>query len=80
VRGDIRKDVGARIRALRQARGFSQETLAERADLHRNYVGSIERGERDVGLSSLARLTSALGLSLADFFAPFQGSGRQRRT
>lgn len=80
MRVDIRKDVGARIRALRQARGFSQETLAERADLHRNYVGSIERGERDVGLSSLVRLTTALGLSLADFFAPFHASGRQRRT
>ena len=80
MRGDIRKEVGARIRALRQARGFSQEILAERADLHRNYVGSIERGERDVGLTSLVRLTGALGLSLADFFAPFQTSGRQKRT
>ena len=60
-------------------RGFSQEALAERADLHRNYVGSIERGERDVGISALNRLVTALGLSLAEFFAPFQSHARTRR-
>lgn len=59
--------------------GLSQETLAERAGLHRNYVGSVERGERDVGISSLANLVAALGLSLADFFAPFRAVPRPKR-
>ena len=63
--------VGKRIRDLRQAAGISQEELAARATLHRNYVGSIERGERDVGLGALQRLASALKVSLADFFKPF---------
>jgi cytoskeletal protein RodZ len=40
---DIVKDVGFRIRELREDRGLSQEKLAERADLHRAYVGQIER-------------------------------------
>ena len=64
--------VGRRVRELRNRIGVSQEALAERAGLHRNYVGSVERGERDIGITALARLASALGLSLADFFAPFR--------
>ena len=51
---------------------ISQEELAERAALHRNYVGSVERGERDIGVNAIGRLASALGVSLADFFAPFR--------
>lgn len=79
VRGDVRQAVGARIRELRLARAISQEELAARANLHRNYVGSIERGEREVGLNSMARLAAALGLSLADFFAPFKTQVRSGR-
>lgn len=68
--------VGARVRELRLAASLSQEALAAQADLHRNYVGSIERGERDVGVDALNRLSGALGVSLAEFFQPFQ---RKRR-
>ena len=64
--------VGTRVRQLRQAAEISQEELAARAELHRNYVGSIERGERDVGLAALHRLVTALGVSLAEFFKPFE--------
>jgi hypothetical protein len=52
------------------------ERRAERADLHRNYVGSVERGERDIGITALGQLVSALGLSLAEFFAPFRHRAR----
>ena len=72
-------DVGTRLRTLRAAKGLSQEALAERAGLHRNYVGSVERGERDIGLRSLASLASALSVSLAEFFSPFQTVGRPKR-
>ena len=47
---DINKDVGFRIRTLRQEKGFSQEKLAGLADLHRAYIGQIERGEKNIGL------------------------------
>ena len=60
------------MRELRGQRDVSQEELAERAGLHRNYVGSVERGERDIGLMAIAKLASALDLSLAEFFAPFR--------
>ena len=67
--------VGRRVRELRRHRKVSQEELAARAGLHRNYVGSVERGERDIGVGAAAKLAAALGLSLAEFFAPF----RQKR-
>jgi len=51
---------------LRKARGLSQEELAELAELHRNYIGGIERGERNVALLNIVRLAKALGVSLSE--------------
>jgi transcriptional regulator with XRE-family HTH domain len=69
--------VGRRVRELRQQLQISQEELAARADLHRNYVGSVERGERDIGISAIGQLAHALGVPLADFFAPFRQRSRR---
>lgn len=75
---DLRVAIGRRVRDLRRKQQVSQEGLAERAGLHRNYVGSVERGERDIGVTAIARLASALNLSLAEFFEPFrQRPGRR---
>lgn len=61
----VRVLLGRRIRSLREAQGFSQESFAERCRLHRTYVGGIERGERNVSLDNLVKIASALGVSLS---------------
>jgi transcriptional regulator with XRE-family HTH domain len=55
-------DSGQSIKRHRVAAGLSQEALAERADLHRNHVGFIERGERSPTVDVLARIGEALGV------------------
>ena len=57
---------GQNVRRLRHERGFSQETLAFRCGLDRTYVGSLERGERNVALVNIARLAATLGVKPAD--------------
>ena len=78
VRDELPRAVGRRVRALRLELDVSQEELAARAGLHRNYVGSVERGERDVGITALAKLAGALGVSLAEMFAPFRTKSGRR--
>jgi transcriptional regulator with XRE-family HTH domain len=57
---------GEAVRRSRQARGLSQEELAEQCGLHRTYVGSVERGERNIGLVNIGRLAMALGLPISE--------------
>ncbi len=59
-----------RLRLQRQDRGLSQEELADRAGLHRTYVGSVERAERNISIDSMERLAEALGLDVSDLLAP----------
>lgn len=59
---DIKKIVGHSIRRLRKKQGWSQEKLAEMADLDRTYVGRIERGEKNLGIENLARFAHTLGV------------------
>jgi DNA-binding XRE family transcriptional regulator len=53
-------------RAARKAKGLSQEALGELADLHPTYVGSVERGERNISVDNMDRLARALGLDVVD--------------
>lgn len=63
-----RRVFGERVRALRQERGLSQERLAEMAGVHRTYLSSLERGERNVSLDNIHAIAEALGVSPAELF------------
>lgn len=59
---------GHRVQILRQARGLSQEQLAEAAGVHRTYVSSLERGQRNVGLDNILAIAAALEVPASDLF------------
>ena len=65
---DINKDVGFKIRQIREERGLTQEQLAALADLHRAYIGQIERGEKNIGLVNLEKIAKALTVDIRDLF------------
>jgi transcriptional regulator with XRE-family HTH domain len=59
---------GLSVKRLRLAAQLSQEELAERAGLHRNYIGGIERGERNAGLKAIFALARGLQRDPAELF------------
>jgi transcriptional regulator with XRE-family HTH domain len=61
--------VGFRVRELRQAAGLTQAQLAAKCGLHRTFIGSVERGERNVALLSLRRIAAALRVPAAELVA-----------
>lgn len=65
----VQIEVGRRIRAAREARGWSQETLAHEAELTMTYLSQVERGTRNPTVAALFYLCRALGISLAQLFA-----------
>lgn len=57
---DVRSRVGLNLQALRRARGFSQEELAHRAEVHQTYLSGVERGRRNPSVMVLHRIATAL--------------------
>ncbi len=60
---DPRERFGEHLRSVRAAQGLSQEELADLSGLNRTYVGSVERGERNVSLLNIYKLATALGVA-----------------
>ncbi len=65
---DICKKFGDRVRKLRVAQGLSQEVLAQKAGLHRTYIGGVERGERNVSLENIEKVALALNCTITQLF------------
>lgn len=61
-------EFGKKIQDLRKQLGLSQEELAYKAGFHRTYVGMIERGERNITLSNLKKLSKGLEVDIKDLF------------
>jgi transcriptional regulator with XRE-family HTH domain len=67
INPDLKK-FGEQVRKLRKAKGLSQEKLAELTELHRTYIGGIERGERNVALINIIRIARTLEVSPSQLF------------
>jgi transcriptional regulator with XRE-family HTH domain len=70
---DLRRRLGAAVRQLRQERGWTQDQLAEAADLHMTYISDLERGARSPGLAIQQRLAGALDVKLWQLFKLAEG-------
>jgi transcriptional regulator with XRE-family HTH domain len=70
MEGELQRVMGANLRAYRDARGLSQEAFADVAGVHRTYMGSLERGERNLTLRSVERMANRLGVAALDLLTP----------
>lgn len=59
---------GEKVRELRIKQGLSQEQFAALAEVHRTYIGMIERAEKNISLSNIEKIAKALGLKVKDLF------------
>ena len=62
---------GKALRKQRKAEGLTQERLAELSGLHFTYIGSVERGERNISIKSIDSIIKGLGLAYKEFFRDF---------
>lgn len=77
VRSPAHVAFGAAVRARRHELGLSQDALAELAAVHRNYLGEVERGERNVALTNILQIAGALGMPAADLVAEAEAAQPQ---
>lgn len=68
MRTKILEKFGGRVREERLKQGLSQEALAEKAGVHRTYIGMIERAEKNVTLTNIEKIAKALGVDISSLF------------
>jgi transcriptional regulator with XRE-family HTH domain len=69
IKKNILLNFGERVREIRKGKGLSQEELAHKADLHRTYIGMIERAEKNITLLNIEKLAKALDVNITDLFS-----------
>ena len=60
----------ANMRRIRRSKSMTQEKVAEYADLHPNYISSVERGERNISICNIEKIARALGVSMPELLSP----------
>lgn len=75
MEGDLQRTVGRNLRRHRERAGLSQERLAQRLEWHRTYVGAVERGERNLTLRTVERLSEQLGVHPLELLWDAEGIG-----
>jgi transcriptional regulator with XRE-family HTH domain len=78
VSSNARKIFAQRLRQIRQIKGLSQEELADIAGLHRTYVGSVERSERNISIDNMERLAKALEVDITELLREDQNDASSR--
>jgi transcriptional regulator with XRE-family HTH domain len=66
---DIQSEFGQRVRELRARSGMSQEMLSHRAGLDRTYISGVERGERNISIVNIEKISAALNVSMVYMFS-----------
>ena len=77
VQEELQKALGQRVRSLRTKRGYSQESFADHCGVHRTFMGTIERGETNLSLLNLARVSSALGITLSQLLSGVEKTAKE---
>jgi transcriptional regulator with XRE-family HTH domain len=72
MEGDLQRTVGDNLRAYRQARGLSQEAFADVLEVHRTYMGGVERGERNLTLKSVEKIASRIDVDPLTLLQPVE--------
>ena len=65
----IQKEFGKKVRELRTERGYSQEGFAFACNLHRTYIGCIERGEKNITITNIEKIAKALKVEISQLFS-----------
>ena len=64
----IQEKFGLKVRELRKAQGLSQEKFAFKCELHRTYIGCIERGEKNITIVNIEKIAKSLGVKISNLF------------
>ena len=75
----ITQTIGRKLRQYRQKQGYSQEALADRAGLHPTYIGQVERGEKNITVETLGKITAALEIPITAVFEGTAPAGSSQR-
>lgn len=71
---DINQKIGEQLAQLRKQKGYTQEHLASILDLHEDYIGKIERGQRSPSVKTLLLILDRLEVKYSDFFAALESN------